>query len=121
MIDMTSLGNINNVAKVVSGIQDLKQYNNNQSLLSDFAQGLINGSSNLVNQNNAYGVVNNLLNLSQNDLSGTSNAAAILATQAATKLAQNKFMSGVYQSESNDGKNLTTAVNSLSAIMSLLK
>lgn len=120
-IDMTALNNINNVANVVNGIKNIKQLTGTDTMLSDFAQGLMNGSSNLVNQNNAASIINGLTNLSQTDLSGTTNAASILATQALSKLSQNKFMSNVFGSVSNDGNNLTTAVSGLTGLLNLIK
>ncbi|MDO5321262.1 MAG: hypothetical protein Q4F39_02595 [Bacteroidia bacterium] len=120
-IDMTTLNNINNVANVVNGIKNIKQLTGADTSLSDFAQGLMNGSSNLINQNNAAGIISGLTSLSQTDLSGTSNAASILATQALSKLSQNQFMSNVFSNVSNDGDNLTTAVSGLTGLLNLIK
>lgn len=120
-IDMTTLNNINNVANIVNSIQNIKQLTSTDTMMSDFAQGLMNGSTNLINQDNAASIINGLTNLSQTDLSGTTNAASILATQALSKLAQNKFMSGVYSNVSNDGNNLTNAVSNLTGLLNLFK
>lgn len=120
-INMTNLSSINDVANLVSGIKNIKDNTNTETSLADYAQGLINGSSNLINANNAAGVISGLTNLSNTDLSGTSNAASILATQAATNLAKNAFMSKVFGNVSNDGDNLTNAVSGITSLLGLLK
>lgn len=120
-INMTNLANVNNVANLVSGIKNIKDNTSTETSLADYAQGLINGSSNLVNSNNAASIISGLTSLANTDLSGTSNAASILATQAATTLAKNAFMSKVYNNVSTDGNNLTNAVSGITSLLGLLK
>ena len=120
-INMTNLANINNVANIVSGIKNIKDNTNTESALADYAQGLMNGSSNLINTNNAANIISGLTSLANTDLSGTSNAASILATQATSTLAKNAFMSNVFKNVSNDGNNLTSAVSGITSLLGLLK
>lgn len=120
-INMTNLANVNSVASIVNGIQNIKSLTSTDSTLADYAQGLINGSSNLVNSSNASSVINGLTSLANTELNGTTSAASLLANQAVSSLAKNTFMSKVFNNVSTDGDNLTDAVSSITSLFGLLK
>ena len=72
-IDFSKAQNILNVASLASSLTSLKGDVSNQTV-SDFTQGLIKGSSNLVNTNNSSDVMGILSGLSNLNLSGATNS-----------------------------------------------
>lgn len=111
-VDLSNPNNLINLATLASGVQTLKgqstTYNATNSILSQFASGLVGGSKNLVTQALAPTVTSTLTGLANsNDMSSLMNAATKAATGAA--------------SISNTAASVTNTINSLNSIFKLLK
>lgn len=89
-LDLSNAGNLLNIAQILTGAGTLQ--NATPTYTNQFSDGLIQGSSNLVNQNNVSNVLGSLLNLNKIDtssiLSAAVSAAANQASNAATKAAE---------------------------------
>ena len=90
-IDLSNLANIINIGKILTGASSLTDATS--SFTDQFISGLMSGSSNLVNNSNANGVMNALKMLSNIDTSAITSAAAAAANGTATQL--NNSMAGV--------------------------
>ena len=90
-IDLSNLANIINIGKILTGASSLTDATS--SFTDQFISGLMSGSSNLVNNSNANGVMNALKMLSNIDTSAITSAAAAAANGTATQL--NNSMTGV--------------------------
>ena len=90
-IDLSNLTNIINIGKILTGASSLTDATS--SFTDQFISGLMSGSSNLVNNSNANGVMNALKMLSNIDTSAITSAAAAAANGTATQL--NNSMTGV--------------------------
>lgn len=114
-MDLTNVNNILNLATLVNNVKGLKTNNNSGSYLADFASGLIKGSKSLVNQNNSTDVINGLVKLSGLNLNNITNTANTIAsgTEQAAATAAQKI--------NTTSSQVTSAVNTLSSIFSLLK
>ena len=73
-IDLSNLANIINIGQILTGANTLT--NATASYTNDFAQGLISGSSNLVNAGNVSTVLSSLKSLANIDTSAFTQAAA---------------------------------------------
>lgn len=69
-LDTSNLSNLINLATLASSIQGLKGNSENSDALTQFAQGLVNGSGNQISTTNSSTITNILANLANNvDLS----------------------------------------------------
>ena len=89
-LDLSNASNLLNIAQILTGAGTLQ--NATPTYTNQFSNGLIEGSSNLVNQSNVSNVLGSLLNLNNIDTSSILNAAvsaaATQAGNAATKATQ---------------------------------
>ena len=74
LIDLGDLGNLINLGTILTGANSLT--NAGTAYVEEFAQGLISGSSNLVNNTNVNAVISGLKSLAGMDTSSLSRAAA---------------------------------------------
>lgn len=81
-LDLTNTNNIMNLGKLLTGASTLQ--NATPTYTSQFSNGLIEGSSNLVNQNNVSGIISSLLGLNNINNSALLSAAQTPQTKAAT-------------------------------------
>ena len=108
-IDLTNTSNLINLGQILAGASALP--NASQSYTQDFSSGLINGSSNLVNNSNLGGVLNGLLSMANLGQSAFSTAATkAAATGAAAQTAVSNTTAGAAE-----------ALSSLGSIFSLFK
>ena len=107
-LDLSNATTLANLASLITGIQGLKNTTDRNAFYTDFASGLILGSTSLVNSNNTNSILNTLTSMANLDLSAITNAAAQAATGAATQV---NTASG----------NVASALGSLSSIFSLFK
>ena len=71
-LDLNNLANIINLGQILTGATSLQ--NATSAFTSEFASGLISGSSNLINQSNVTGVMSALKSLAGTDTSSLMNA-----------------------------------------------
>ena len=83
-LDLSNLTNIINIGKVLTGASTLT--NATEAFASDFTNGLIEGSSQLINDNNVQKVMTALKALSTVDATAIEDAAAKAAQGTATSL-----------------------------------
>lgn len=83
-LDLGNLTNIINIGKVLTGASALTDAT--ESFAGEFASGLIEGSNQLINDNNVQNVITALRTLSNVDTSALSQAAANAAQGTATQL-----------------------------------
>ena len=107
-LDLSNANTLANLASLITGIQGLKTTNDRNAFYTDFASGLILGSSSLVNSNNTNSILNTLTSMANLDLSQITNAAAQAATGAATAV-------------NTTSGNVASALGSLSSIFNLFK
>ena len=105
-IDLGNLTNILNIGKILTGANSLTGAT--PSYTDSFTQGLINGSSNLVNTGNASQVLNGLKALTNIDTSAFTKAAASSATGAASEI-------------STSDQNVASTMSALTSLLGLLK
>ena len=72
-LDLSNLGNIINLGQILTGATSLQ--NATSAFTGEFANGLIAGSSNLINQGNVNAVMSALKSLANTDTSVLQNAA----------------------------------------------
>lgn len=108
-LDLSNGTTLANLASLITGISGLKNTTDKNAFYTDFASGLILGSTSLVNSNNANSILNTLTSMSNLDLSQITGAAAKAATGAAAAALN-----------TNSG-NVASALGSLSSIFSLFK
>lgn len=80
-IDLSSITNLINLGQILSGANSVSK--GNTSFLEQFATGLINGSSGMITNSNATGVINGLKALAGLDTSAISRAATSAAATGA--------------------------------------
>ena len=83
-LDLSNLGNIINLGQILTGASSLQ--NATSAFTSEFASGLIAGSSNLVNQSNVNAVMSALKSLAGTNTSAIQTAAAQAYSGQATQL-----------------------------------
>ena len=105
-IDLGNLTNIINIGKILTGANSLTGAN--QAYTESFTNGLINGSSNLVNTGNASQVLNGLKALTNIDTSAFTKAAAAGNAEAAKQI-------------STTDKNVASTMSTLTSILGMLK
>ena len=105
-LDLSNVANLINLGQVLTGASTLT--NASQSYTNQFSNGLISGSSNLVNNNNVGGVLSGLLNLASGNTSVLSAAAASAAAGNQTNV-------------TNQTAGASEALSTLGTIFSLLQ
>ena len=105
-IDLGNLTNIINIGKILTGANSLTGAN--PTYTDSFTNGLISGSSNLVNTGNASQVLNGLKALTNIDTSAFTKAAASGTQEAAKEI-------------STSDKNVASTMSALTNILGLLK
>ena len=81
-IDVSNVTNLINIGKILTGANTVSNATTN--ILEPFTQGLIKGSTGLITNSNASGVINGLKTLANLDTSAIARAATAAATGAAT-------------------------------------
>lgn len=81
-IDLSNVTNLINLGKILTGANSVT--NANTSFLDQFTNGLISGSTGLITNSNASGVINGLRTLASLDTSAITRAAAAATAGTAT-------------------------------------
>lgn len=113
-IDLTNTSNLINLGQILAGASALP--NATSQYTQDFSTGLINGSSNLVNNNNLSGVLGGLLSMANLGTSTFSTAATQAAAQAA-----NTGAAVAQTAVNNSTSGASEALSALGSIFSLFK
>ncbi|MGM9749214.1 MAG: hypothetical protein ACI3ZN_10465 [Candidatus Cryptobacteroides sp.] len=108
-LNMSNVSNLLNLATLANSLQGLKGQASGTAFYTDFAKGLVAGSTNLVNTNNTSSVMNGLANLTNLDLS----SLAGLAGSASSSETVSKGVETV--------KNAGEIASSVSNILNLFK
>jgi hypothetical protein len=83
-LDLSNLGNIINLGQILTGASSLQ--NATSAFTSEFASGLINGSSNMVNQGNVNAVMSALKSLANTNTTAIQTAASAAYSGQQTQL-----------------------------------
>jgi len=111
-LDLGNMGNLLNILQLFSGANSLQ--NATPAYTNQFSNGLISGSSNLVNNNNVGSILSGLMALNNVNSSAFSNAAQTAATQTKASDASSAV------TVNTQDKNVTETMSLLSTLFGAL-